>query len=166
MVTQRELHEDWMKANINPVFWKGKKDPGNCRLVCLTSAPGEVIQELTLETISSHVKDKKIVSRSSQWGWPNAGADCPGNCGVSVLGDIQKPWRHGLQQLVLGQPAWAGSLEHDLQRSLWNLPSLWFCERFYNSTLPHTTSLYMLDNSTCWIAFCNTCIYSIGFTKP
>ncbi|PKU35649.1 hypothetical protein llap_14051 [Limosa lapponica baueri] len=37
-----EVPEDWKKANITPVFKKGKKeDPGNIRLVSLTSVPGK-----------------------------------------------------------------------------------------------------------------------------
>jgi len=33
-----EVPEDWRKANVTPVFKKGKKeDPGNYRLVSLTS---------------------------------------------------------------------------------------------------------------------------------
>jgi len=39
-----EVPEDWRKANVTPVFKKGKKDdPGNYRPVSLTSIPGKVV---------------------------------------------------------------------------------------------------------------------------
>lgn len=43
-------------------FKKDKKeDPKNYRLVSLTSIPGMVMEQLTLETLSEHVKDKKVM---------------------------------------------------------------------------------------------------------
>jgi len=57
--------EDWKKANITPVFRKGKKeDLGNDRLVSLSSVPGKVMEQIFLETIAGHLTDKVI--RSSQ----------------------------------------------------------------------------------------------------
>ncbi|KAK4810528.1 hypothetical protein QYF61_004491 [Mycteria americana] len=54
------------KANVTPIFKKDKEeDPGNYRLVSLTSIPGKVIEQLMLETISRHRKDKAAI-RSSQ----------------------------------------------------------------------------------------------------
>ncbi|PKU39021.1 rna-directed dna polymerase from mobile element hypothetical protein [Limosa lapponica baueri] len=39
------LCEDWRKANVTPVFKKGKKDdPGNYRPVSLTSIPGKTME--------------------------------------------------------------------------------------------------------------------------
>ena len=52
-------------VNITPIFNKGREDPGNYRPVSVTSISGKVMEQLILETISRHMKDKKII-RSSQ----------------------------------------------------------------------------------------------------
>ena len=40
-----EVPEVWRKANVMPIFKKGKKlDPGNYRLVSLTTIPGKVTE--------------------------------------------------------------------------------------------------------------------------
>lgn len=60
------LKLDWKKVNVTPIFSKGRKaDSGKYRLVSLTLSPGKIIEQLILETISRHMKDKKII-RSSQ----------------------------------------------------------------------------------------------------
>ena len=39
-----EVHGDWKKGNIMPIFKKGRKeDPGNHLSVSLTSAPGKIM---------------------------------------------------------------------------------------------------------------------------
>ncbi|GAB0206675.1 mitochondrial enolase superfamily member 1 [Grus japonensis] len=64
-----EVPEYRKKASVTPIFEKGKKeDPGNYRLVSLTSISGKVMEYLILETISRHMKDKKI-TRSSHHGF-------------------------------------------------------------------------------------------------
>jgi len=56
-----EVTEDWEKANVPPVFTKGKKeDLGNYRLANLIPIPKKVMQLNLLETISKHMKDKMI----------------------------------------------------------------------------------------------------------
>lgn len=60
-----EVLEDWRKANVTPVFKKGKKeDLGNYRLVSLTSIPGKVLGQLILGAISRHIKDKRVIRSS------------------------------------------------------------------------------------------------------
>lgn len=56
------------KANVSPIFQKGKKEgPDNYRVVSLTTIPGKAMEQLILETISRHMKDKMVI-RSSQHG--------------------------------------------------------------------------------------------------
>ncbi|KGL77054.1 hypothetical protein N309_04477, partial [Tinamus guttatus] len=57
-----EVSEDWKKANVRPVFKKGKKeDPGNYRPVSLTSVPRKVMKRLVLAVVSGHMEDKKVL---------------------------------------------------------------------------------------------------------
>ncbi|KAK4830840.1 hypothetical protein QYF61_013769 [Mycteria americana] len=64
-----EVSDDWKKANATPVFRKGKEESvGNPRLVSLTLTPGKVMKQLTLETLSEHMKGK-VVMGSSQPGF-------------------------------------------------------------------------------------------------
>ncbi|KFV83152.1 RNA-directed DNA polymerase from mobile element jockey, partial [Struthio camelus australis] len=57
-----EVPEDWKKANVTPVFKKGKKEePGNYRPVSLTSIPGKVMEQLLLEVLTKHVEGKKVI---------------------------------------------------------------------------------------------------------
>jgi len=48
-----------------PFITKSKKeDPGNHRLISLTAVPGKAMQQLILETTSTHVKNKNIIRKS------------------------------------------------------------------------------------------------------
>jgi len=48
-----EVRKDWRKANVTPIFKKGKKeDPGNYRPVSLTSIPGKMMEQLILEVLT------------------------------------------------------------------------------------------------------------------
>jgi len=53
------------KENVTPIFKTNKQeDPGNCRLASFTLAPGKVIEQIILEIISRHVRDKKDIRSS------------------------------------------------------------------------------------------------------
>jgi len=59
--------EDWREASVTPVFKKGKKvDPGNSRLVSLTSILGKIVEHLILEVIINQVEEKEVISSSQQ----------------------------------------------------------------------------------------------------
>lgn len=67
-----EILEDQSKSNVTPTYRKRKKEElGNDRLVSLTLTPGKVTEQITLPTISKHMKNKKVV-RSSQYGFTKA----------------------------------------------------------------------------------------------
>ncbi|PKU39612.1 rna-directed dna polymerase from mobile element hypothetical protein [Limosa lapponica baueri] len=56
-----EVPEHWRKANVTPIFKKGKKkDLEIYRLASFTSIPGKVMGQIILGTISRHTKDKKV----------------------------------------------------------------------------------------------------------
>ncbi|PKU46423.1 rna-directed dna polymerase from mobile element jockey- hypothetical protein [Limosa lapponica baueri] len=64
-----QIPEDCRKADVTPSFKKGKReDPGNYRPVNITAIPRKVVEQLILEIISRHLKDKKII-RISQPGF-------------------------------------------------------------------------------------------------
>ncbi|XP_054074730.1 transcription factor ETV6 isoform X1 [Rissa tridactyla] len=64
-----EVPEDWRKADITPIFKKGKKEePGNYRPVSLTSVPGKVMERLILDVISKHVEEQEVIG-SGQHGF-------------------------------------------------------------------------------------------------
>ncbi|KAK4829233.1 hypothetical protein QYF61_002498 [Mycteria americana] len=65
----RDLADVICLGDVTPIFRKSKQEhPGNYRPVSLTLIPGKVMEQLILETISMHRKDKKII-RSSQHGF-------------------------------------------------------------------------------------------------
>ncbi|CAM5078649.1 unnamed protein product [Natator depressus] len=64
-----EVPDDWKKANVVPIFKKGKKeDPGNYRSVSLTSVPGKIMEQVLKESILKHLEERKGI-RNSQHGF-------------------------------------------------------------------------------------------------
>lgn len=61
----KKLPENWRKENATHLLMKGKsQDLGNyrfCRLVSLALISGKAVKQLTLGTISRHVKDDEVI---------------------------------------------------------------------------------------------------------
>lgn len=60
-----EVPEDWRKADIIPAV--KTDDLENYRQVSLTSVLGKVMEKILPETLSKHMKDKKVTGSSHNW---------------------------------------------------------------------------------------------------
>ncbi|KAK4829727.1 hypothetical protein QYF61_006188 [Mycteria americana] len=60
-----EAPVDWRLANVTPIFKKGRKeDPGNYRLVSLTSVPGKLMEQIILSAITWNVENNQGIKPS------------------------------------------------------------------------------------------------------
>ncbi|CAM5115729.1 unnamed protein product [Eretmochelys imbricata] len=60
-----EVLDNWKKANVVPIFKKGKEeDPGNFRPVSLTSVPGKIMEQVLKESVLKHLEERKVIRNS------------------------------------------------------------------------------------------------------
>ena len=60
-----EVPEDWRRANVIPVFKKGKKEePGNYRPVSLTSIPGKILEQIIMWSLCKYLEHNAVRTRS------------------------------------------------------------------------------------------------------
>uniref|UniRef100_A0A803TM50 Reverse transcriptase domain-containing protein n=1 Tax=Anolis carolinensis TaxID=28377 RepID=A0A803TM50_ANOCA len=60
-----EVPADWRRANVVPIFKKGKKnDPNNYRPVSLTSIPGKILEKIIKEVVCKHLETNAVIANS------------------------------------------------------------------------------------------------------
>uniref|UniRef100_A0A803SSL5 Reverse transcriptase domain-containing protein n=1 Tax=Anolis carolinensis TaxID=28377 RepID=A0A803SSL5_ANOCA len=60
-----EVPADWRRANVVPIFKKGKKnDPNNYRAVSLTSIPGKILEKIIKEVVCKHLETDAVIANS------------------------------------------------------------------------------------------------------
>ncbi|KAF7251754.1 Sec1 family domain-containing protein 1 [Varanus komodoensis] len=61
---RRKMPDDWRRANVVPVFKKGKKDePGNYRPVSLTAVSGKIMEQIIKKSICKHLGEIAVINR-------------------------------------------------------------------------------------------------------
>ena len=57
-----EVPDDWRKGYVTPIYRKGsKEDPGNYRLVSLTSVPGKIMEQILLDDMLDHMRNERVI---------------------------------------------------------------------------------------------------------
>ena len=57
-----KVPDDWRKGYVTSIYKKGsKEDPGNYRLVSLTSVPGKIMEQILLDDMFDHMRNENVI---------------------------------------------------------------------------------------------------------
>ncbi|PKU42232.1 reverse hypothetical protein [Limosa lapponica baueri] len=98
-----EVPADWKKGNTTPIFKKGKKeDPGNYRDYSLMSVLSNVMEQILLETVLRHMRNKEVIG-DNQHGFTES-KSCLTNLVAfydSITALVIRNWLDGCVQTVV-----------------------------------------------------------------